>query len=316
MSDLSLGLLKFPQFFQSQMGVDGHDDPLGIRTGGGMVFYVGTTVGNVVARDVNDGTDPLNPLATLGQAVTNCTTNAGDVIVVLPGNYTLAATLTIDKARVRLVSWDYLRGQHGPSTAILSATDDFDLINIEEDQVEIAGFRIANGSAITALDCIEVGTSGAVIGCHIHHNRFSVGGGYGVEIGSASGTVNDITIENNSFFMMDDNANAAGVYIGYSVRAMVRNNFFWADEDSTYAVSVRNASTPGSIVYENDMAIVNTAGVAVLRGASSDVAIHRNYISGTGTATTAITQQADGGDYAVGNVISDNTGGVQVDATT
>jgi hypothetical protein len=316
--DPNVPQVKFPPFFGGQMGVPGSDTPLGIRHGGGgNVYYVGDPDATwYEASDDNDGTDPTAPKATIQGALDACTDDHGDVVVVFPGNYELAETLTMTKARVRLFSWDYLRGEAAPSVAIISATDDFTLLTINADQIEVAGFRFANGSD-TANDCIAVGTTGAVVGCYIHDCKFAVGGGYGVNIGSALGTVNDCTIRHNTFIQIDDNAGAAGVRLGYVVRADVDGNLFLTDQAGTYGISVRNAATGGSIIRDNKFFVEEVAGVAIFRaGVAVDVAMSGNHVAGGPTAISAITQLVDGGLYAVENYTATNVGGALVDATT
>ncbi len=190
-------------------------------------------------------------------------------------------------------------------------------MSINADQIEIAGIRFANGSATTALDCITVGSTTAVVGVYIHDCKFAVGGGYGVEVGSASGTVNDCTIRGNTFMQIDDNAGAAGVYLSYVVRADVDDNLFLTDQAGTYGVSIRNAATGGSVVRDNKFFVEEQNGVAIFRaGATVDAMMTGNRVAGGASTTTAISQTADSGYYAVDNWVSDATGGAQIDATT
>ena len=316
--DPNVPQVKWAPFYGGQMGVPSSDTPLGIRHGGGgNVYYVGdSSEGHYTAADVNDGTDPRYPKATIQSALDACTDDHGDVVVVFPGNYEISATLTMTNDRVRLFSWDYFRGESAPSVAITSATDDFDLMTVNADQIEIAGIRFANGSD-TANSCIVVGSTGACVGVYIHDCKFAVGGGYGVEVGSANGTVNDITVRHNTFIQIDDNAGAAGVYLGYVVRGDVDENLFLTDQAGTYGISIRNAATGGTVIRNNDFFIEEDNGVAIFRaGVAVDAMICRNRVAGGPTTLTAISQLVDGGDYAVGNQVSDNTGGAQIDATT
>jgi hypothetical protein len=317
--DPNVPQVKWASFYGGQMGVPGSDTPLGIRHGGGgNVYYVGlASATHYEAADVNDGTSPLAPKATIQSALDACVADNGDVVVVFPGTYeqTVPITLTVDG--VRLFAWDYTRGPAAPSVFITSATDDFSLMTVNADAVEIAGLNFDNGSAVAAFDCISLATTGAVSGCFIHHNKFTNGGGYGVNIGSALGVASDTFVQDNTFVQIDDNAGAAGVRIGYAVRADVQHNWFWSDQAGTYGVSIRNAAMGGSIVRENDFVILEAGGVAIFRaGALADVAMHYNRISGGPTNVSAITQQVDGGIYAVWNYTSGVAGGAIVDATT
>ena len=64
-----LPMIKYPIFFGGQMGVPGSDTPLGIRTAPqGIVYYVDGS--HPDALDANDGTDPMEPKATIQSAIT------------------------------------------------------------------------------------------------------------------------------------------------------------------------------------------------------------------------------------------------------
>lgn len=310
-------LERLTPFYQGQFGVPGSDVPLGIRTGSGGVFYVGDSAAtHYYAADANDGTNPMAPKATIAGALAACTNDYSDTIVLLSENYTLTGTVTIAVDRVQLVAWDWWRGESAPSCQIGSATDNFTLLAVNADQVEIAGIRFANGSD-TANDCIEVGTTTAVVGCYIHNCKFAVGGGFGVDIGSAAGTVNDITVRRNTFIQIDDNAGAAGVRINYAVRADVADNLFLTDQAGTYGVSCPNRSSGGSVIRDNEFFIEEVNGVAIFRaGAAVDVFMTGNRVGGGPTNITAITQQIDGGLYAVDNRSTSGAGGIIIDATT
>lgn len=303
-------------FYQGQFGVPGSDVPLGIRTGSGGVFYVGDSAAtHYNATDVNDGTDPMNPKATIIGALAACTNDYSDTIILLSENYTQTGTVTVAIDRVQIVAWDYWRGESAPSCQIGSATDDFTLLAINADQVEIAGIRFANGSDV-ANDCIVVGSTTAVVGVKIHDCKFAVGGGFGIDVGSAAGTVNDITIRKNTFIQIDDNAGAAGVRLNYVIRGDVDDNLFLTDQAGTFGVSCPNRSSGGSVIRNNEFFIEEAAGTAISRaGNTVDVFMTGNRVGGGPTTVTAITQRVDGGLYAVDNWVTDNTGGAQIDAT-
>lgn len=96
LANLELPMLKLPQWFGGQLGVPGSDTPLGLRTAPqGLVYYVDGS--HPDASDNNDGTDPLEPKATIQSAITasNATITWANTppyvgvnyIVVSPGAY-------------------------------------------------------------------------------------------------------------------------------------------------------------------------------------------------------------------------------------
>lgn len=314
MADHNVQLERFQTLFPGQFGVPGSDVSAGIRTGGGNVYWVGDPDATYYdAADAHDGTDPHYPKATIQGGLDACVSGNGDMVVVMADSYVITESLTMTLDRVRLFSWDYLRGQPAPSVVIQADPTTFDLLTINADQIEVAGFKFEHGGSGTD-NCIAVGTTGAAEACFIHDCRFEVGV-YGVEIGSALGTVNDITVSDSTFIQVDATAGNAGVYVAYAIRAMIKDNFFYSAQAGTYGVSFRNAACAGTMIRNNDIVIVEAGGVAILRGAAVTAAFHGNRVSGGPTTASAISQQVDGGIYAVSNWVSDGTGGAQIDAT-
>jgi hypothetical protein len=82
-----LPILKFPPFFQGQMGVPGSESPLGVRTRPqGVVFYVDQN--HPLCTDDNDGVNADAPCETIMGAYGHAVDGRGDVIRVMPGTYT------------------------------------------------------------------------------------------------------------------------------------------------------------------------------------------------------------------------------------
>ncbi|NIQ90180.1 MAG: hypothetical protein GWN93_14575 [Deltaproteobacteria bacterium] len=132
MPDHGLQLERLTPFYPGQFGVPGSDVSYGIRTASGNVYYVGDDDATYYdANDNHDGTNPIYPKATIQAGLDACTNDRGDMVVLLADNYELTESLTITVDRVRLISWDYLRGESAPSVAIQSATDDFTLCDNE-----------------------------------------------------------------------------------------------------------------------------------------------------------------------------------------
>jgi len=311
MSDLNLALTRLPMFFRNQVGVPGADTPLGIRQGIGMVYYVGDPDQFSTAKDVNDGTDPSNPLATIQAALDKCADGDGDVVVLLPGHYDVTAALTMTKDGVRLVAWDYLRGFAAPSVAI-DGNGLCNILDISADEIEVAGIRFAN-SDTDDYACIRVAATLDTIGCYIHDCVFAVGL-YGVYLGVTTEWAQDVLIERCMFMNMNNTAADASIYINKTTRTMIQGNWFTSNVAlATYGIAIADASQPMTIVRDNDF-LFQQAGTGIFRaGTTVDVSMHGNRFSGAGTPITVL---VDGGDHAVGNTYAEAAGGAQVDATT
>lgn len=310
----AIPMMKLPPFFRSQVGVPGSDTPEGLRVGIGKVFYVADashfTAWDVT--DINDGTNPMEPKATLASALAACTSDDGDVIVMLPGQYALTAAVDVAVDRVRIVAWDWHRGMTAPTVALTAAMAGA-ILTVNADQVEIAGIRFANSSTDTS-DCVQVATSTAAIGVHVHDCRFSQGR-YGLALGSASGIATDCHVERCTFLQIRNLAAAAGVHLDYAQRTLIGpDNYFQSNvANAAYGVLCANRTNPGTSVIGNWFQFLQ-AGTGIHRaGTTADVSMIANLFTGT---MTGINKIADGGTHGVENYVADAAGGALVDPTT
>jgi len=102
---MDLPVTKVIPFYPGQWGIQGSDSPLGVRTmPRANAYYVDWQV-NPNANDLNDGTDPNFPLATLAAAYAKCTANQNDVVFIIGGPlaYNPTAPLVWDKAYTHIV---------------------------------------------------------------------------------------------------------------------------------------------------------------------------------------------------------------------
>jgi hypothetical protein len=90
------------------------------------------------ASDNNIGTRPEKALRTIAQAITNATASAGEVIVLLPGTHSPAASLAMSKAGITLMGLPRGAGNVlGQRTTIAAVTGD-ENINVTAADIEIA----------------------------------------------------------------------------------------------------------------------------------------------------------------------------------
>lgn len=308
---------RLEPFYMGQFGVDGSDVPLGVKTGIGNVIYVGTddASGLIEPLDTNDGTRWNAPKATIQAALDACVDGQGDMVVILPGNYTITAALTMTNDRVRLYSWDWDRGPYCPSVCIMSTTYDHTLLEVDANQIEIAGIRFANAGADTNA-CISVANGGSVIGLDIHDCRFSQGLA-GILLGTAA-LAQDFHIHDCYFVQYDDTVGNAGINVVSAWQGLIEGNHFYTDEANTSGISFSvNQVCPDVMVRDNDFDIAVAGGTAINRaGALVNARFHGNRVSGGPTTASAITQTVDGGLCAVENYVSNAVGGALIDATT
>lgn len=97
-------IIKHIPFYPGQLGIQGSDSPLGIRTVPlGNVYYVHNE--NPVADDNNMGTDPNFPMRTVLAAYNRCTSGQNDVVAVIgqASSYPILAELEWAKSYTHLV---------------------------------------------------------------------------------------------------------------------------------------------------------------------------------------------------------------------
>jgi len=122
------------------------------------VFYVDGNAGS----DSDEGTDPNFPLLTIATALGKCTSWKYDYIMVL-AHYQETWPVTINKAGVRILGTAW----NGITNMWLTPSGDTAIFEIEEDEVEIAGFEFGAGAAHGAIEFTATKGYG-----HIHHNAF------------------------------------------------------------------------------------------------------------------------------------------------
>jgi hypothetical protein len=309
---MDVSTIRAKPWYGGQLGVEGSDLCAGLKTAGGCTYYVGAVATWTTAADVHDGTDPMNPKATIQAALNACTADNGDTVVILPGTYRLTATLTMYTDGVRLMGVGWPQGQLG-SLVFIDCDDDLDLLNIDANNVEVAGIHF-DQSGGESYECIEVSTTTNTTGAHIHHCRFDLGD-HGIYLGEGALTwADDIEIDHCAFLQVYDATTSAGIMVDRARRVLIHDNYFQDEYDKgNYGVIAANTSNPGVIVDHNDFVFAQ-AGTGVFRaGTTADISITNNLFSGT---HTAINQIVDGGTHAAMNYLAANGGGGLVDATT
>lgn len=111
----------------------------------GSVFFVHSGTGS----NNNAGLDPDSPLATIDAAVGKCTSNVGDVIVVMPGhaeNITGATSLVVDVAGVQIIGLG-----HGRNRPVLTFTATASSI-----EMDAANTRLSNLVLIAGISAVVV----------------------------------------------------------------------------------------------------------------------------------------------------------------
>lgn len=132
----------------------------------GAVFYVcnSTVLAplGIAGSDGNDGKTPDRPLATIAQAVTLCTANRGDKIILLPGHAesaAIAAGIALNKAGISVIADPTAVGSLRPTITLTAAAA---TITISAANVTLSGILII-GNFLNVAAAIDVSAKDAVI---------------------------------------------------------------------------------------------------------------------------------------------------------
>ena len=133
---------------------------LGFPIGAGRVFFVDGIAGD----DGNVGTRPDLPFATITFALTQCTADRNDYIIVLD-HWQEVVAITITRVHIIGMS-NYLRPSSNHSFVQMNAAADTAIFTVTalSNHVEIAGFSFGGGATHAAIE----NTGGTPMGLHIH----------------------------------------------------------------------------------------------------------------------------------------------------
>src|SRR3990172_1102825 len=124
----------------------------------GQVFWVAAAASYVVdgitytASDSNDGLSPARALLTLGQAVTNATASVNDVIVLLHGAHSWAASVALSKAGLTITGLPGGKGHPSFKRTSVTVSVDDEIINVTAADIEIAQINFIPVTTKAAID--------------------------------------------------------------------------------------------------------------------------------------------------------------------
>jgi len=241
---MTLPLIRLEPFFPGQLGVHGSDTPRGLRYASeGNVYWVNNA--HPDSSDAHDGTDPEHPLATITQAIANCTANDEDYIIVQ--NFTNASEtwpIALSKSKVHLLCAHHENMWGG---RIVTPPADTAAFLITGDRVEVAGFDISAGATHA---CFEFSTTVQSWGAHIHHNRMGWMGlcQDGIRMTGAVDKVNFL-IHDNCF---NDKITRDGIRIEQNAtRGQIWNNIFRVTDATGVCINLVTLCTDIYAIYNN-----------------------------------------------------------------
>ncbi len=223
----------------------------GGQPGWGKVLFVEGTSGS----NLNQGLTPYEPVKTLTYALSLCTANANDFIVVL--GYPSAATgetwpIAVNKAKVHIIGTP---SQATPSP-FFNAPADTACFLVSVNNVEIAGLELSCGAT---HGCIE--TSGGVWKANIHDNYFAWqdAGKYGIWLSNTADSADcpQWWIHDNRFGnkLTDHN-----IWIEHnSTRTVIERNLFLGVAAAKIGIYVDQAGANVGAILDNVFKVADAA---------------------------------------------------------
>jgi hypothetical protein len=286
------------------------------------------------ASDGNDGTDPRSALTSIGQAVTNATANAGDVIALLPGTHTQTSSVALSKAGLTIIGLPYFpvtAGDHAPrsirpqATITTSAADE--AINVTAADTTIMNVRFLPVTQQKALDWSAAAARLRIVDCMVdltsataHANTRGL---------FATAAAADVHVDRCVF--KESNAgttNGAALDLGAAVNFLVSNCFvvkdFLASSVAWTSAIVVASGCTGRFVNNVVTAYGGAAGDAitnfVLGAALSNAAVVLFERNIAGVNVTKFAEDFAAADCDLANnyvaTVAGGTGGTLITATT
>ena len=226
---------------------------------GGHVYWVAPSAGYTVAgrsysaSDDNDGLDPRRALVTPDRAWNLVTADVGDVIVLLPGSHSTAASIAADVAGVTMMGLPSGRGNFLRQKTVLGAVTANQNVNVTAADIELAYFHFVPVTADSAVDL-----TAAADRLHIHDCSFDMAtpaantGTIGIDaIGGASNVLLD-----NCFFECDG-AQGPAIVAGAILDSVVQNCLFTLSAGTWVSAMTQAAAGRRLVVRDCDWHVGN-----------------------------------------------------------
>lgn len=294
-----------------------------IPTTAGRVFWVAPTASYSIdgesfsASDGNDGLSPARALLTPDRAWNLVTANVGDVIVLLPGAHSTAASIAADIAGVTMTGLPSGAGNGLKQKATLGAVTGDQCVNVTAADIEIAYIHFIPITADSAVDF-----TAAADRLHIHHcsvDMATPAASTGTIGFDAIGAASNVLLDNNYFEC--DGAQGAAIVATALLDSLIERNIFALSTGTWAAAVVTGAATDRLMIRDNDFLASNATMTIGVNGTAATIAsgvtLLRNYfassvtvgIDGFGAGEADIAEN-----YAMGVGATD--GGVLITAIT
>ncbi len=259
------------------------------RHSGGNTWYVDGNSGNAAnTSGSGQGESWALPFSTINYAVSQCTNQGGDVIIVaknhteaiqdtsaLSESGTVTDELCIDKSELTIIGMG--SGTSRPTITLSGATDA--TVEIRAANVTFKNFIIASNLADVAAG---ITVANSVDGIVIENIEFRDGGAANLELVlsvSLTANADDVTIRGCQFYNTNAGDNNAAIFTtGATIRLKIHDNVFRGDWDNAVIDLDASASTDTFVQYNTIFQFDATVGGAILLHGSTTGAVTDNTI--------------------------------------
>lgn len=278
-------LVRLPPWFPGQFGVPGSDSIDGLRQScEGKIFYVDPNYPGV--SDQRDGTNPQDPLRTVGAALTKCRPYRGDVIAVMQNNawtyadasdgqlIPIAEEVTVNVPGVRIVG---VAAAGTLGVVWTPASNGGVCIRVNALDVTIEGFTFTDGAYVgcNAIVVLWNGTTAHGDNCVIRNCIFDDSVDTAIQL--------EFSWYTNIYNCLFNECDVAGIYVDPAGSGIsycdIYNNWF---HDCNAAMSIRGADNcriVGNTIYNGlaqGAALATDLGIDTTGGSDNTVA-HNNF---------------------------------------
>lgn len=194
----------------------------------GQVFWVAPAASYTVngqayeASNNNDGLTPQNAKLTLASAVTAATANAGDVIVLLPGAHSWAASVAASKAGLTITGLPSGLGNQMRHKTSITTTADDEIINVTAADVEIAYLHIIPVTTKAGIDFTTAANRLHVHDCSIDlHTAAASTSTVGVGVTAIGQAPSDVHFKN--VYSLSDGAQGPAISVGDTFGSLIED---------------------------------------------------------------------------------------------
>jgi len=276
-----------------------------------------------VASDDNDGLDPRRAKLTLASAISAATANAGDVVVLLPGAHSWAASVAMSKAGITVMGLPGGKGNpvYKRASVTLSASDE--IINVTAADIEIAHLTFIPVTQKAAIDFTAAGDRLYVHDCAF--DLFTAAAHTSTKgIAATAATINADRIVIENCYFESDGAQGEGVDVGDSNNYIVRGCTFVVNAAGTWARAALAAGVTNQVGLWQSNTFLAYAGATMTDGiigsdltSASSVAFIGNFFGDD--VTVPIDDFGSGDAYIAENYkgsVGGGSGGVLITAIT